>query len=344
MRDFLELDVRRRPWPMIQLIDVTLRDGGFRNQFAWTTDDMASVASAVAASGVACVELGYIGGVPELHGIADVGPCADLRPSHVALIRNAVPDILLAAMVHPTAAPSDLRLAPFAAAGLNMVRLVYHPRWKARFSRLAVEARDAGLQVSANIALASRYQLAELAAEAFEIAGNNIDILYFADTCAALLPVEVGELAKTLAPFGTLGFHSHDFLSLALANALVATAEGVTWIDASLWGIGRGAGNLRLELWLALMSASTGANPSCLISLAPALQLVEKRLGRESAPDLASIVAGALNLTPPQEDQLRDAADTGVFDHRAATLLCNHASAATVVEALDPGSAAVGLL
>ncbi len=336
MKDFLELDVRRRPWPSTRVIDVTLRDGGFRNRFAWTIDDMATIASAARDAGVSCIELGYVGGVPELHGVRDVGLAANLSPDHVARLRMAVPTGLLAAMVHPSAAPSALRLAPFADAGLNMVRLIYHRRWKDRFAALAAEARDAGLLVSANIALASRYPAAELVGEAGEIAGPNVDILYFADTCAALLPSETAALARALSPLGTLGFHGHDFLSLALANALAAASAGVSWIDASLHGIGRGAGNLRLELWLTLMAASTGSNQGCLSILLPALQLVEQRLGPELSPDMASIVAGALNLTPPQEDQLRDAADAAQCAERAAMLLQNHLDARSVAQALAP--------
>lgn len=338
MKDFLELDVRRRRWPSTRVIDVTLRDGGFRNGFGWTVDDMVTIASAVVDAGVSCVELGYIGGVPEAHGVEEAGPTANLAPEHVAHVRAEVPTGLLAAMVHPSAASDDLRLAPFAAAGLNMVRLVYHARWKARFAALAREAREAGLLVSANIALASRYQGAELVTEARDIAGPNIDILYFADTCAALLPSETGAIARALSPLGTLGFHGHDFLSLALANALAATSEGTSWIDASLQGVGRGAGNLRLELWLTLMAASTGSNESCLTMLLPALKRVEQRIGPEASPDIASIVAGALNLTPPQEDQLRDASDAAGCAERAAALLQNHIDAVSVPKALVASS------
>ena len=84
------------------------------------------------------------------------------------------------------------------------------------------------------------------------------------------------------------------------------------------------------------MAASTGANQSCLHMLLPALQLVERRLGPELSPDMASIVAGALNLTPPQEDQLRHAADAAQCTERAAMLLQNHLDAGSVAQALAP--------
>lgn len=338
MKDFLHLDVRRRSWNPARIIDVTLRDGGFRTGFEWSFEDVVTIATSALSAGAACVELGYAGGVPDMHGLPNPGLSADLSPDHVARVRERVGAGLLCAMVHPSAAKAVAPLAEYRSAGLDMVRLVYHEAWAARFFELAGEAAAAGLTTSANIALASRYDTAEFLEQVERVTRTGVDIVYFADTCAALFPERVEELTRLLTGLAPTGFHAHDFLSLALANSLVATSAGAGWIDASICGIGRGAGNLRLELWLAVEMACTGSGAR-LSTLAPALQLIEDRLGVQTAPDLVSIVAGALNLTPPQEDQVRVRAAAGSILEAAATLLENHGGAESVPRAFEIASA-----
>ncbi|WP_316227948.1 hypothetical protein [Bradyrhizobium sp. SZCCHNR3015] len=330
MKDFLAFDVCPREWPTPRLIDVTLRDGGFRNNFRWSIDDMITIATAATAAGVHCVELGYVGGVPELHGVDDAGPTASLTPQDVAQVRERVGEKLLCAMVHPSAAITMQPFEELRRAGLNMIRFVYHENWEKHFVLLAEAAASAGLSTSANIALASRYDLTGIVERARRIE-SSVDLVYLADTCAAMLPTEVDTVTRALVKLHPVGFHAHDFLSMALANALSATSAGATWIDASISGIGRGAGNLRLELWLALQAASTGAGAT-LRPLLPAMRMIEGRIGPHTIPDLGSIVSGALNLTPPQEDQLRSfaKAEKWSIDDAAAALLDNQSLAASV--------------
>ncbi|MNZ91739.1 4-hydroxy-2-oxovalerate aldolase [compost metagenome] len=65
---------------------------------------------------------------------------------------------------------------------------------------------------------------------------------------------------------GALGIHTHDNLGLALANSLRALDEGVTWVDATVTGMGRGPGNARTEE-LAIEIAARRCKPASLVSL-----------------------------------------------------------------------------
>ncbi|NER94262.1 MAG: hypothetical protein F6J86_10545 [Symploca sp. SIO1B1] len=335
MKDLLAFDVRTREWPMPKLIDVTLRDGGFRNSFSWSIDEIIKIATAALNAGAYCAELGYIGGVPELHNVRDVGPAASLTVKDVEQVRKRIDKGLLCAMVHPSVAVSNQPFEALQQAGLNMVRLVYHESWDDRFVSLAEAAASAGLTTSANLALASRYDLPGLIEKARHLC-QHVDIIYLADTCSAMLPAEVEALTQELIKMCPVGFHGHDFLSLALANALIATSAGATWIDASICGIGRGAGNLRLELWLVLQ-ASCKADSAKLRPLVYAMQMIEDRLGPQTIPDLGSIISGALNLTPPQEDQLRTFAhlETLPIGDASVALLDSRLNAESVTEVLE---------
>ncbi|MGR9463064.1 hypothetical protein [Rhizobium leguminosarum] len=336
MKDLRAIDRVQRTWPPTRLIDVTLRDGGFRTEFQWTLDEIITIAEACIGSGVDRVELGYIGGVPELHQVPNVGISADLTPGIVATVTSRIGVGKSCAMIHPTASPASLALDAYRDAGLDMVRIVYHHSWHNRFQDIAEQARAAGLSIAGNIALASRYHPDEFVRTAISISAF-VDIVYLADTSGALLPAEVHHLAQRLKPLVEVGFHGHDYLSMALANSHAAALAGANWIDASVWGIGRGAGNLRLELWMALCQAHNSTTNVRLAELLPAINTIEARLGRPQIADLPAIVCGALNLTPPQEDELRSQASELAVSPQfaAAVLLETGSNGRSVSSALD---------
>jgi len=107
-----------------------------------------------------------------------------------------------------------------------------------------------------------------------EAARVPMDVLYFADSYGSLTASETREkLAALRAAFpGQLGVHMHENLGLALANTLAAVDDGVDFVDATLAGMGRGAGNTRMEQLLLALYARYGRkdlNPSAVL---PALR------------------------------------------------------------------------
>jgi isopropylmalate/homocitrate/citramalate synthase len=302
------------PAPLGTLLDVTLRDGGFEVDFSWPAEMLAQLPAALSPVGADIVELGYLGGVPREHGVGRPGVGAFLQPEHLAAAADS--GARLAAMVHPAALDAEIDLRAYAAAGLSLLRLVYHPAWLGTLRRLAGRARDQGLAVSANIALASRYQRDELLRHAEHVnATVGPDILYLADTCGAMLPSQVTDLITSFreATGTPVGFHAHDFLSLAYANALAASAAGATYLDVSVLGMGRGGGNLQAELVLVrhrLPGRKTTTGLTSFLRSRAALAA----LARRTAAALLPAVCGALNLTPVEEQEIVAFAESGGHD------------------------------
>lgn len=296
------------------MVDVTLRDGGFEVNFDWPPQMFAAVPRALGPLGVDIVEIGYIGGVPSEHGVSTPGIGAHLSCALVAEAAGTGPEI--AAMIHPTALRSEIDLHSYRDAGLGMVRLVYHPDWVNDIGRIATLARAAGLRVTVNIALASRYELRELVDHARRICQSATpDVLYVADTCGAFTPERTRRTCSALheALEVPLGFHAHDFLTLAYANALAAVDEGASYIDCSVLGLGRGGGNLASEVLLANHRLGGGIGRPAI----EALQQCRSRLAEVAhhpLPDLVALACGALNLTPVEEAALRSFAE-----HNAVT-------------------------
>lgn len=306
------------------LLDVTLRDGGFELDFHWPNDVFSTLPTALAPLGVDVVELGYVGGVPLEHSVARPGVGAFLTAEHVAAARR--PGLELAAMMHPSALDEPPDLEPYVAAGLTMLRLVYHPAWAANIATLARHARGLGLVTTVNIALASRYELAELCTHAAAMTESaKPDVVYVADTCSALLPDQVhrlvSQLVNQLSGAGgvRIGFHAHDFLGLAYANTLAAVHAGATYVDCSVLGLGRGSGNLAAEPVLLRHRLSQQLPLADLGGLLECRDRLAEVTGRPR-PSLVPMACAALNMTPVEERALREFADEEEIDVELAAL------------------------
>nr|MBA2681889.1 hypothetical protein [Ktedonobacteraceae bacterium] len=253
------------------------------------------------------IELGYFGGLPELHLVENAGLTADFPLDLVEELATAHPLTRFALMVHPGSVKVMPAFRSLKQAGVSMVRFVYHPDWEQTLRQFLTEAQHAGLITSVNLALSSRYDRQTLRDVCREVASWSPSIIYLADTCGAFYPNQVTRLFDELTASVSipLGFHAHDFLSLALANSLAAASAGARYIDISLAGIGRGAGNLRTETWC-ISSIAQGAVSYNLEALLPGLQVLQEYGLSGVQQDLMSIVCGACNLTPPEEQLLRD--------------------------------------
>jgi len=76
-----------------------------------------------------------------------------------------------------------------------------------------------------------------------------VDVFYFADSFGNLNPKKIKTICKTIKEnwYKEIGIHSHDNCGMALKNSIQAFKSGVTWIDGTIQGMGRGAGNVKTE-------------------------------------------------------------------------------------------------
>jgi 4-hydroxy 2-oxovalerate aldolase len=294
-------------------LDVTLRDGAFPVHFRWSPQDAQRVVEAAGRTGCEFVEVGYLGGPPDAHGMQTDMKSAAVDRELVARLAESAHGVKLLAMLHPTVSVTRETIRGVANAGLFGVRMVYHPSWAAQLSTYAKVLAEHGLWVSINIALVSHYRADDLARTGATCALLSPDALYLADTSAGLFPTELDPLvAGVLAAHNTVGVHMHDHLGLALANSISGVLSGASLIDYSIAGLGRGAGNLRAELWCALRSAGSG-DWTDVIDLVVTKQELAKRWPGLIRPmsQWPQLISGLLNLTPPEEDDLVAAVDSG---------------------------------
>ena len=230
----------------IKLLDVTLRDGGYKNHFHFLPEEIETLLKTLDQSGVQYIELGYRNGPlqsnmqPGITGICNRNylECCQI------LIRNAKRTV----MVHPIHVDeSDFK--EMRVAGVQAIRVCYSALHRERSFKTIAFAKEYGFEVFVNITRSSRYTKEELLQMIRNFTPYQPQAVYLADSNGSFTPGKVQKLFSYLLErcCVPLGFHAHDNLFLALSNAVAAMQVGVEYLDASINGYGKGAGNLRLE-------------------------------------------------------------------------------------------------
>ncbi|MER5262110.1 hypothetical protein ABTZ99_08525 [Actinosynnema sp. NPDC002837] len=237
------------------LLDVTLRDGGYFNDHGWTTREAESIVRAVGAAGVPYAEIGY------LRQAHDPGrPTASCPPAYLDALAAVAGRPELVVMVRPGEAPLE-RIAELPDRGVAMVRVLVTGGSVEAAEPYVAAARAAGLDVAMNLTRVSERDPQRLAVAVEDCANAGAQVVYLADSNGSLEPGSVAERvgAAVGASPVPVGFHAHDNLGLAFVNTTTAMAAGATAVDASIAGIGKGGGNLRLEVIVAHLIVRHGA-------------------------------------------------------------------------------------
>ncbi len=138
---------------------------------------------------------------------------------------------------------------------VDMVRLAVAPDNYNKSLALASKVKELGFTVSINLMYASRWETDFILDKNLKSLNAVCDYFYVVDSFGGLYPEQVSIIFKKLKQYIDipLGFHGHNNLELALINSLAAIKSGAKIIDSTIAGMGRGAGNLKTELWLSVL-------------------------------------------------------------------------------------------
>lgn len=239
----------------LTFLDCTLRDGGYYNAWDFDYATIQNYINAVAVAGVDIIELGF----RSLKNGGFKGACFYTGDEFIRSLQ--IPEnIQIGVMINGSEILVDGVCSEQALAALfpesttkspvNLVRIACHTHEFREGLNACEWLKSRGYLVGFNLMQVGERSNKELEALAKAAAQYPVDALYFADSLGNMTPDRVCEIVIALRTHwrGILGVHTHDNMGLALSNTLRAIDEGITWLDSTVMGMGRGAGNAKTEL------------------------------------------------------------------------------------------------
>lgn len=259
------------------ILDCTLRDGGYYNDWDYSFDLVKRYVDAMAAAKIDVVELGF----RTLHTNQYLGATAYTTDAFIE--RLGIPrQLTLAVMLNAKELlqVADQRTAVRSTfvrrshSEVSMVRIAANRNEVDQLGPAIEELRELGYEVALNLMQVSELKHSHIIefgalAKAFEVT-----YAYIADSFGALRPADIAPIMRALGEgFGSnIGCHLHDNMSYALANTMEAINAGAIIVDSTIQGMGRGPGNVRTE-YLVMELAKSGLTNA---SVQPLVNLVER--------------------------------------------------------------------
>lgn len=283
----------------MKILDCTLRDGGYYTDWDFDKNLVNTYVEAFNDLPVEYLEIGYRS--KPLEGY--LGEYFYLPLYVIKQIKESTNKKLVIILNEKDVRASDVEELLGPCVGLvDMVRMAIDPKNIQRAIVLAKEVKKYGFEVGFNVMYMSTWKSQPDFLEYLPQVKGIADYFYMVDSFGGVYPEDVREIYNLVKSYVDvpIGFHGHNNLELALINTLTAIECGADMVDATVAGMGRGAGNLKTELLLTSLNSKTNlsVNFNSLSHVVDAFEQIRKKY--EWGTNLPYMVSGAHSL--PQKD------------------------------------------
>ena len=288
--------------PDIKVVDCTLRDGGLVNNFYFSDEFVRDLYRTNLKAGVDYMEFGYKAD-KEMFDTEKFGKwkfCSDDD------IREVVGDNTggLKISVMADVGRTDFRrdIVDKSDSPVDMIRVATYIHTIPTALEMVEYCHDKGYETTINIMAISKANDSDLS-DALEIIGrSSVDTIYLVDSYGSLYPEQMRRFAQKYLEYADkynkkIGVHTHNNQQLAFANTIETLTMGVSYLDSTVSGMGRGAGNCSTELLLGFLK-----NPKYHIT--PLLNFIEQHIDKLKADgivwgyDIPYLLTGRMNQHP----------------------------------------------
>lgn len=288
--------------PDIKVVDCTLRDGGLVNNFAFTDEFARDLYEANIKAGVDYMEFGYKASKelfdPNKFGKWKFCDEKDIR----AIVGENKSPLKISVMADVGRCDYKKDILPRKDSVIDMVRVATYIHQIPAAAEMIDHLKKKGYEVTVNIMAVSKVNTDDLYAGLDLLGRSSVDTIYLVDSFGSFYPEQITKLSQKYVEVAeaygkNVGIHTHNNQQLAFANTIEGCRMGVSLLDATVSGMGRGAGNCYTESLLSFLK-----NPK--YDEIPIIRFVEKHMLKLKAEgtvwgyDIPYLVTGILNSHP----------------------------------------------
>ncbi|MBO5980928.1 MAG: aldolase catalytic domain-containing protein [Clostridia bacterium] len=238
--------------PDIKVLDATIRDGGLVNNFFFTDDFVKALYQANIKAGVDYMEFGYKASKDlfdeKAYGKWKFCEEEDIR----AIVGENNTDLKISVMADVGRTDYKRDIIDKKDSVIDMIRVATYINTIPAAIDMIEYCHNKGYETCVNIMAVSTADSRDVE-QALEMLGkSSVDVIYLVDSYGSLYPEQVRELTETYCAVAEkygkkVGMHAHNNQQMAFANTVESVAFGASYLDATMMGMGRGAGNCILE-------------------------------------------------------------------------------------------------